>query len=249
MMKIGILGTGNIGITLVMKLSAAGHDVKVANSRGPDTIEGDILIYGAQAVTSTEAVTEVDVVILSTPLSAITKIGPLFAGVPASTVVIDTSNYYPKRDGEIADIEAGQTESEWVAGQLGRPIAKAWNAITSASFAQKGVPAGATGRIAIPVAANGEYERDVAMRLVDETGLDAVYSGPLSESWRQQPGAPVYCTDLTRDEVPDALAAAERARLPKRRDLAIEAIMERVGDSTTNPDADYAVRLTRALFM
>lgn len=87
------------------------------------------------------------------------------------------------------------------------------------------------------------------MRLVDETGLDAVYSGPLSESWRQQPGAPVYCTDLARDEVPDALAAAERGRLPKRRDLAIEAIMERVGDSTTNPDADYAVRLTRALFM
>lgn len=248
-MKIGILGTGNIGITLVMKLSAAGHDVKVANSRGPDTIEGDILTYGAQAVTSTEAVTGVDVVILSTPLSAITKIAPLFASVPASTVVIDTSNYYPKRDGEIADIEAGQTESEWVAGQLGRPIAKAWNAITSASFAQKGVPAGSTGRIAIPVAANGERERDVAMRLVDETGLDAVYSGPLSESWRQQPGAPVYCTDLTRDEVPDALAAAERARLPKRRDLAIEAIMERVGNSTTTPDADYAVRLTRALFM
>lgn len=174
-MKIGILGTGNIGITLVMKLSAAGHDVKVANSRGPDTIEGDILTYGAQAVTSTEAVTGVDVVILSTPLSAITKIAPLFASVPASTVVIDTSNYYPKRDGEIADIEAGQTESEWVAGQLGRPIAKAWNAITSASFAQKGVPAGSTGRIAIPVAANGERERDVAMRLVDETGLDAVY--------------------------------------------------------------------------
>jgi len=248
-MKIGILGTGNIGKTLVMKLSAAGHDVKVANSRGPDTIEGDILSHGAQAVTSAEAVAGVDVVILSTPLGAIPKIAPLFANVPASTVVIDTSNYYPKRDGEIADIEAGQTESEWVAGQLGRPIAKAWNAILSASLAQKGVLAGTAGRIAIPVAANGERERDVAMELVDETGLDAVYSGPLSESWRQQPGSPSYCTDLTRDELPDALAATERTRLPKRRDLAIEAIMERVGDSTTNPDSDYAVRLTRALFM
>lgn len=248
-MKIGILGTGNIGKTLVLKLSAAGHDVKVANSRGPDTIEGDILTHGAQAVTSTEAVAGVDVVILSTPLSAIQKIAPLFAGVPVNTVVIDTSNYYPKRDGEIAAIEAGQTESEWVAGQLGRSIAKAWNAITSASFAQKGLPAGTAGRIAIPVAADGERERDVAMSLVDETGLDAVYSGPLSESWRQQPGSPSYCTDLTRDELPAALAATERARLPRRRDLAIEAIMERVGDSTTNPDSDYAVRLTRALFM
>jgi 8-hydroxy-5-deazaflavin:NADPH oxidoreductase len=248
-MKIGILGTGHIGKTLVTKLSAAGHDVKVANSRGPDTIEGDILVYGAHPVTSAEAVAGVDVVILSTPLGAIPKIAQLFADVPAETVVIDTSNYYPKRDGEIAEIEAGQTESEWVAGQLGRPIAKAWNAITSASFAQKGVPAGTAGRIAIPVAADGDLERDVAMRLVDETGLDAVHSGPLNESWRQQPGSPSYCTDLTREEMPDALAATERSRLPKRRELAIEAIAERVGDSTTNPDSDYAVRLTRVLFM
>ncbi|GHC65157.1 NADPH-dependent F420 reductase [Limoniibacter endophyticus] len=248
-MKIGILGTGNIGKTLVKTLGATGHDIKVANSRGPETIDADILASGARAVTSAEAVVGVDVVILSTPLAAIPQIAPLFADVPTETVVIDTSNYYPRRDGEIAAIEAGQTESEWVTGQLGRPIAKAWNAITSASFAQKGAPAGTAGRIAIPVAADGKREREVAMTLVDETGLDAVYSGPLSESWRQQPGAPCYCTDLTHEELADALASAERSRLPKRRELAIEAIMERVGDSTTNPDSDYAVRLTRALFM
>ena len=248
-MKIGILGTGHIGKTLVMKLAAAGHDVKVANSRGPDTISGDILSTGARAVTAKDAVADADVVILSTPLGAIPQIASLFADVPEGTVVIDTSNYYPKRDGEISEIEAGKTESEWVAGQLGRPIAKAWNAITSASFAQKGVPAGTAGRIAIPVAADGDRERDMAMRLVDETGLDAVYSGTLEESWRQQPGSPVYCTDLARDEILAALAAAERSRLPKRRELAIEAIAERVGDSTTNPDSDYAVRLTRVLFM
>lgn len=248
-MKIGILGTGNIGATLVRKLSAAGHDVKVANSRGPDTISADLLKNGARAVTAAEAVVGVDVVILSTPLGAIPRIAPLFADVPADTVVVDTSNYYPMRDGEVAAIEGGQTESEWVAGQIGRPIAKAWNAITSASFADKGAPAGAAGRIAIPVAADGEREREVAMQLVEETGLDAVYSGTLAESWRQQPGSPCYCTDLSREEMPAALAATERARLPRRRDLAIEAIMERVGDGTTNPDSDYAVRLTRALFM
>lgn len=248
-MKIGILGTGHIGATLVRKLSATGHEVKVANSRGPETIEPALLESGARAVTSAEAVAGVDVVILSTQLGAIPKIAPLFADVPADTVVIDTSNYYPKRDGEIAAIEGGQTESEWVAEQLGRPIAKAWNAIVSASFANKGKPAGEPDRIAIPVAADGDRERDVAMKLVDETGLDPVYSGTLAESWRQQPGSPSYCTDLSRDEVPAALAAAERGRLPKRRELAIEAIMERVGDSTTNPDGDYAVRMARALFM
>ena len=248
-MKIGILGTGNIGKTLVKTLSAAGHEVKVANSRGPETIDADLLASGARAVTSAEAVTGVDVVIMSTPLGAIPGIAPLIAALPEDVVVIDTSNYYPARDNEIDAIENGMAESVWVSGELGRPIAKAWNAITSASFAQKGAPAGRAGRIAIPVAADGEREREVAMRLVDETGLDPVYSGSLADSWRQQPGSPVYCTDLSRDEIPSALAAAERARLPKRRDLAIDAIMERVGDSTTNPDSDYAVRLTRALFM
>ena len=248
-MKIGILGTGNIGQTLVTRLSAAGHDVKVANSRGPETIDPDILKDGARAVTSAEAVTGVDVVIMSTPLRAILEIAPLIAVLPEDVIVIDTSNYYPVRDTEIDAIEGGQTESAWVAEQLGRPIAKAWNAITSASFAEKGAPAGIPGRIAIPIAADGEREREVAMRLVDETGLDPVYSGNLADSWRQQPGSPVYCTDLTRDEIPAALAATERARLPKRRDLAIDAILERVGDSTTNPDSDFAVRLTRALFM
>jgi hypothetical protein len=79
------------------------------------------------------------------------------------------------------------------------------------------------------------------MRLVDETGLDPVYSGSLADSWRQQPASPVYCTDLTRDEILAALDATERARLPKRRDLAIDAIMERVGDSTTTKNCWFAL--------
>lgn len=70
-MKIGILGTGHIGKTLVKQLSAAGHDVKVANSRGPETIEADLLSGGAQAVTTQEAVRDVEVVILSIPLNRI----------------------------------------------------------------------------------------------------------------------------------------------------------------------------------
>ena len=248
-MKIGILGTGHIGKTLVQKLSAAGHDVKVANSRGPETIEADVLAYGGRAVTAAEAVEGVDVVILSIPLNRLPGIAPLISGVPAETVVIDTSNYYPQRDGTIEAIEAGQVESLWVSEQLGRPIAKAWNAIGSDSFARKGKPAGSPGRIAIPVAADSKRDRKVAMALVEDTGLDAVDAGTLDESWRQQPGAPGYCTDLTREEMPAALAAAERARLPKRRDLVVAAIQERVGDATTNPDAEYGVRLNRALCM
>jgi len=248
-MKVGILGTGNIGKTLARKLSAMGYDVQVANSRGPATIPVEVTEFGARAATSEEAIADAQVLILSTPLSSIVAIAPLLADLPADTVVIDTSNYYPARDGKIDAIEAGQAESEWVSRQLGRPIAKAWNSIGSDSFAKKGKPAGSPDRVAIPVAADNERDCNVAMALVEDTGLDAVKAGTLAESWRQQPGAPCYCTDLTRDEIPAALAAAERSRLPKRRELAISAIAERMGDSTTNPDMDYTVRLTRALFM
>ena len=248
-MKIGILGTGHIGATLVKTLSAEGHQVKVANSRGPETIDRELLASGAQAVTTQEALSDVDAVIISIPLNRITDVAPLIAALPDETVVIDTSNYYPFRDDRIEAIEAGQVESLWVAEQLGRPIAKAWNAIGSASLATKGRRASAPNRMAIPVAADRERDREVAMALVEASGFDAFHSGSLADSWRQQPGAPAYCTDLTREEMGPALAAAERARLPKRRDLGVQVMQERLGDGTTNPDADWGVRLVRAINM
>ncbi|MEG4007235.1 NAD(P)-binding domain-containing protein [Microcoleus sp. Pol11C1] len=248
-LKIGILGVGHIGKTLARKLAQAGHNVKVANSRGPETIGADVLEFGARAVTTAEAVEGVDVVILSIPLNRLVDVAPLIANLPAEAVVMDTSNYYPFRDNRIEAIDAGQVESLWVAEQLGRPVVKAWNSIGSGSFANKGKPAGSPERIALPVAADRDRDREVGLALVEATGFDAFDAGSLADSWRQQPGAPCYCTDLTAEELPGALARAERERLPKRRDLAVAATTERVGDGTTNPDAEYGVRLCRALFM
>lgn len=248
-MRIGIIGTGHIGKTLVRTLSAAGHDVKVANSRGPETIEPALLANGAHAATTAGAMADADVVILSIPLLRLRDVAPLVRKLPPETVVIDTSNYYPQRDGTIEQIEAGQVESLWVTRVLGRPVVKAWNAIGSDSFAKKGLPAGTPGRIAIPVAADDERARAIGIALVNDTGFDGFDAGRLDDSWRQQPGAPGYCTDLTREELGPALAAAERARLPKRRDLAVAVMQERLGDATTNPDADFGVRLARAINM
>lgn len=248
-MKIGILGTGHIGQTLARSLAKAGHNVKVANSRGPQTIEADVLAFGARAVATAEATQDVDVVIVSIPLNRLSGIAPLIRALPAETVVVDTSNYYPMRDGNIEAIDAGEVESLWVAKELGRTVVKAWNAIGSDSFAKKGKPAESAGRIAIPVAADAEADRKIGIALVEDTGFDAVDAGTLAESWRQQPGAPAYCTDLTAEEMPAALAAADRARLPKRRDLAMTAVMERLeGTTATNPDG-FLVRLNRALYM
>jgi 8-hydroxy-5-deazaflavin:NADPH oxidoreductase len=99
---------------------------------------------------------------------------------------MDTSNYHPFRDGKIAALEAGQVESLWVVEQVGRPIVKAWN-----SLVNKGKPAGRAGRIALPVAADRERNREIGMRLVEDTGCDAVDAGTLAESWRHSPAHPL----------------------------------------------------------
>ena len=246
-MKIGILGAGSIGATLARKLSGAGHDVKVANSRGPETIDSDIAAAGARPVQAADVVTDVEVLITSIPLSRMPEIGPLIANLPANAVIVDTSNYYPLRDGRVQALDDGQVESVWITEQLGRPVAKAWNAITAGSFQANGKEVGDPDRIAIPVAGDRDHDKQVAMSLVEETGFDAVDAGSLADSWRQQPGAPSYCTDLTRQEIPNALAAADKARLPQRRDIAITAITERFASYTT-VTADYLVRLNRAIY-
>lgn len=246
-MKIGILGAGSIGATLARKLSGAGHDVKVANSRGPETISSDIVASGARPVEASSAVTDVDVLITSMPLSRMPEVKTLITDLPANAVIIDTSNYYPLRDGRVEALEDGQVESVWITEQLGRPVAKAWNAITAESFEAYGRKDGDPERIAIPVAADRDRDKAVAMALVEETGFDAVDAGSLADSWRQQPGAPSYCTDFTRHKLPEALAAADKDRLAQRRDIALAAIMERFPDYS-KVTADYLVRLHRAIY-
>lgn len=247
-MKIGIMGVGNIGKTLARRLSEAGHDVKVANSRGPDTISPDVLQNGVQAVTAEQVVSNVDVVITSTPFMSIFKTGPLLSSLPAETTIIDTSNYYPYRGDKIEKIDHGYAESAWASEYLGRPIAKAWNSIISASFDANAKPVGVPGRIALPVAADREQDLELAMMLVESTGFDAVYAGRLKESWRQHPGAPCYCTDLNRAELVEALASTEKSRLAKRRELMIAAMTERYGPTMAG-EMEPTIRLMRALFL
>jgi hypothetical protein len=140
----------------------------------------------------------------------------LFAGAPDSVVVVDTGNYYPReRDGRIDEIEAGMTESKWVAHQLRRPVVKAFNNIYARHLLERGLPAGSQGRIALPVAGDDPDAKATVMRLIDELGFDAVDAGGLDDSWRQQPGTPVYASDFDADGVRRALAQASPERSPK----------------------------------
>lgn len=150
-MKITVIGAGAIGGNLAAKLSTAGHDVQVADARGPETVRAEVLESGARAADLADAVQDRDVIVLAIPFGVAGQLADLFASVPAETVIIDTSNYYPGMLSEpIEAVDNGQVESVYTAELLGRPVVKAWNAALAETQRTKGVPAGTPGRLAIP---------------------------------------------------------------------------------------------------
>lgn len=213
-MRIGIIGAGNIGGALTRRLRELGHDVAVSNSRAPETLADLAAETGARAVSSAEAANDALVVIITIPEKNISQlpVGVLSGAAPGA-VFVDTGNYYPQqRDGLIAEIEADGTESGWVSQQLGVPVVKAFNGIYAQHLLEKGAARGAANRIALPVAGDDEAAKKVVMDLIDELGFEPVDAGTLAESWRQQPGTPVYGADFDADGVRRALAEASRER-------------------------------------
>ena len=217
-MKIGIIGSGNIGSALTRLFRTAGHEVSVANSRGPASLAGLSQETGAHAATVEEAV-QSDLVVVTIPLKEIPKLPQgLFASAPSGVIVVDTCNYYPQhRDGRIDAIEQGMPESHWVEEHLGRHVIKVFNSIYAAHLLGGGKPAGTPGRIALPVSGDDAAAKKVVTGLLNEIGFDAVDAGPIAESWRQQPGSPGYCKDFDVAGVRKALADAKPERTPEWR--------------------------------
>jgi predicted dinucleotide-binding enzyme len=245
-MKIGIIGTGSIGATLAQKLAAAGHQVKVTNTRQPDELAKKAKELGASPATLHDVVQDVDVVFVSIPLNVIPKLpAGLLRDLPTEVVVADTSNYYPQRDEKIDALENGQVESVWVAEQLGRPIIKAYNNILSQTLVAGGTAPGTPGRIAISVAGDDAQAKQRVAELISATGFDVVDAGSLAESWQQQPGTPAYCTDLTAPELTQALAAAVPGKGPQVRDQ----IMAQLTQRGTPPTREDLLALNRSLGM
>lgn len=215
-MKIGIIGAGNIGGALTRRLTQLGHDVEVANSRGPETLQDLAGETGATAVTAQEAARGKELVVVTIPQVRVPDLPDgLFAGAD-DTVVVDTGNYYPRqRDGRIDAIEEGVPESRWVERQIDHPVVKAFNNIMAPHLQGNGKPAGAPDRIALPVSGDDPGGKQVVMGLIDELGFDSVDTGGIDESWRQQPGSPVYTTDNDRDGVTRGLAEASPDRAPE----------------------------------
>ncbi|GAB0106202.1 NAD(P)-binding domain-containing protein [Nocardia sp. JMUB6875] len=217
MTTLGLIGSGKIGGTLARLAVAAGIDVVLSNSRGPESLADLVAELGdkARAATPAEAAAAGDIVVVTVPLKA-------YQSVPVDPlvgkVVIDTNNYAPGRDGEFADVEAGvATSSELLQRHLPRSrVVKAFNNIYFKHLAVLGRPAGADGRTSLPIAGDDIEAKKAAAQLISDLGYDTVDIGALADSWRTQPGTPVYGVPYAVAEPfwenPAAPADAEKVR-------------------------------------
>jgi predicted dinucleotide-binding enzyme len=193
MTTIGLIGSGHIGSTVARLAVDAGHDVVLSNSRGPETLTDlvDRLGPRARAATAAEAAAAGDIVVVTIPLKAYREVPvePL-----RGKVVIDTNNYYPQRDGSIAELDDGSmTSSELLQRRLPESrVVKAFNNIQFGHLAALPRPAGDPGRSALAIAGNDEVAKQTVTEFLDDIGYDAHDVGPLAEGWRFQPGTPAY---------------------------------------------------------
>jgi predicted dinucleotide-binding enzyme len=206
-MRIGILGAGNIGGTLARLLAAAGHDVVIGNSRGPEAVADLVAEIGpnATAATAAGAAEAGEVVIVAVPFR---RHRDLPAAELAGKIVVDANNYYPGPDTRFPELDDGSTtSSELVAAALpGARLVKAFNTVWYVHLKEHGTLPGTRDRRAIPIAGDDPAAKRIVAGLLDDIGFDAVDAGPLAAGRRLQPGEPVYNVRLTRAEVSAALA-------------------------------------------
>lgn len=210
MTKIGIIGTGNIGSVLTRRLTQLGHRVWIANSRGPDSLRDLGSETGAMAVAIADLPPSKDIIVVTIPMKNILDLPQdLLQGAPAKAIIIDTCNYFPRRDGCIVAIEEGLPESRWVERHLGRPVIKAFNNIGAVHLADRAMPVDAPGRVALPISGDDAVQKLKVMKLVNAMGFDPVDAGPLDESWRQQPGTPCFTSNLNKESLRVALGVLQ----------------------------------------
>ena len=223
----GLIGSGTIGSTVARLAVAAGHEVVLSNRRGPDTLADLVAELGphARAATADEAARAGDIVVVAVPLGAR---GDLPREALAGKVVIDAMNYYPQRDGEVAELEDESTTTSELLQALApdAKVVKGFNTIHAAHLAALARPSGADDRSALPIAGDDPAAKQVVRTALDAIGYDVVDLGPLAEGWRTQRDTPaygsIYAADpgdwgrgsrtADRDEVAAAALRARRYR-------------------------------------
>jgi predicted dinucleotide-binding enzyme len=223
MPTLGIIGSGNIGAAVARLAVAADFEVVIANSRGPQSLAGLVAELGprARAGTVEQAARAGEASLLSIPLAAYRS---LPAGLLRGRTVLDTGNYYPHRDGRIAELDAEEVTTTELAERIlpGARLVKAFNNILAHHIPQLARPAGAPDRSALPVAGNSPEAKVQAAELIDRLGFDTVDAGTLDRSWRFEPEAGAYTHIYLADpdvpaermlEAPAAALPAEQLRI------------------------------------
>lgn len=211
MTTIGLIGAGHIGSQLARLAVKSGYDVAISNSRGPESLKALVAELGpkARAATPDEAAKAGDIVVVTVPLKNYRQVpvAPL-----AGKVVIDTNNYYPDRDGHIAELDSeSKTTAELLQEHLpASKVVKAFNHIYAAALTTDGQPAGSRNRRALAIAGNDAAAKATVTQLIDEFGFDTVDMGDLKESWRIQRDTPGYGPRRNAKELRENLAAAKR---------------------------------------
>jgi 8-hydroxy-5-deazaflavin:NADPH oxidoreductase len=210
---VGLIGAGNIGSQIARAAIASGYDVVISNSRGPETLTDLVSELGprARAGTTGEAAAAGDLVVVAIPLRAISDVP---AEALVGKTVIDTNNYYPRRDGNIAALDDDSlTSSELLQSRLpGAHVVKAFNHIHAREITTDGTPPGTRNRRALAIAGDDAAAKAQVAKLIDGFGFDVTDVGPLAESWRIQPGTPSYVQRMNAEELTVALAAAKRGK-------------------------------------
>jgi hypothetical protein len=200
MTTIGLIGSGHIGSTVARLAVDAGHDVVLSNSRGPETLADLAAELGPHARAGTrQDAAAADIVVLTIPLKSVADVP---AGLLAGKVVVDTSNYYPQRDGQVAALDDGsRTTSELVASQLpGARLVKGFNNINYLHLGSLQRPSGSPERTALPIAGDDQEAKEQVTQLLDSLGYDAYDAGSLADSWRFDVGTPAYGAPYNADE-------------------------------------------------
>jgi predicted dinucleotide-binding enzyme len=213
MTTLGLIGAGHIGSQIARLGVAHGYDVVISNSRGPETLADLVKELGpkARAATTIEAAKAGDIVVVTIPLKN-------YRTVPAEPltgkIVIDTNNYYPQRDGHIAELDdESTTSSELLQAHLPKSkVVKAFNHIYAADLTKDGHPAGTPNRRALVIAGDDPTAKATVTKMLDAFGFDTVDAGPLEEGWRIQPDTPGYGPRRNAEELKRDLAAAKRRR-------------------------------------
>lgn len=206
--NIGIIGAGNVGNALALQFTKAGHSVKVANSRGPESLKEFEKYTGAKAIGMQDLLEDIDILFIAIPFGNVLTLKPIINSLSEKTIVVDTGNYVPQRDGIIEEIQDGYPETAWMSKELQHPLVKAFNNIIANGIIINARPQQVLNKIALPISGNDPRSKNVIMTLINEIGITSYDAGGLEESWRQQPGQPAYCTDPSITELNTLLSKA-----------------------------------------